>query len=49
MAQRQHATVLRAASRFDTAEIGNSNQGHLWGIDLAPGEKRALLEYLKTL
>jgi hypothetical protein len=35
--------------RFDTAEPGNSNQGHLWGTDLTPEQKRALLEYLKTL
>ncbi len=35
--------------RFDTAQPGNSNQGHLWGTDLAPAEKRALIEYLKTL
>ena len=27
---------------------GNGNQGHLWGTDLPEGEKRALIEYLKT-
>ena len=27
---------------------GNGNGGHLWGTDLAPDEKRALIEYLKT-
>ena len=36
-------------TRFDTAERGNSNAGHLYGTDLSPEEKRALLEYLKTL
>ena len=36
-------------SRFDTSFPGNSNQGHLWGVDLSPDEKKALLEYLKTL
>ncbi len=33
----------------DTAERGNGNQGHDYGIDLAPDDKNALLEYLKTL
>ncbi len=36
-------------TRLDTAQRGNSNQGHLWGTDLAPEQKRALLEFLKTL
>ena len=39
----------RVATRYDTTEPGNNNQGHLWGVDLKPAEKRALLEYLKTL
>jgi hypothetical protein len=39
----------RRGFRLDTREPGNSNTGHLWGIALAPEEKRALLEYLKTL
>ncbi len=34
---------------FDTTQPGNSNQGHLWGTDLAPEQKNALIEYLKTL
>lgn len=37
--------------RFDTAVPGNGNQGHegvRYGTELQPGEKRALLEYLKT-
>jgi hypothetical protein len=39
----------RHGVRYDTSQPGNSNQGHLWGTDLAPGDKRALIEYLKTL
>ena len=39
----------RAGTRFDTALPANSNAGHLWGTALAPEEKRALIEYLKTL
>ena len=27
---------------------GNGNGGHLWGTDLPPAEKRALIEHLKT-
>lgn len=33
----------------DTAVKGNSNQGHLFGTTLAEDDRRALLEYLKTL
>jgi hypothetical protein len=39
----------RSGTRYDTSVIGNSNQGHLWGTDLAPGQKEALVEYLKLL
>jgi hypothetical protein len=35
--------------RYDTNVPGNSNEGHLWGIDLSPDEKKALIEFLKTL
>lgn len=35
--------------RYDTAVQGNSNQGHLWGTQLPPDDKRAMLEYMKTL
>jgi mono/diheme cytochrome c family protein len=35
--------------RFDTSLPGNSNAGHSAGTDLNPDDKRALLEYLKTL
>lgn len=39
----------RSFYRFDTRERGNGNGGHLYGVDLSPREKEALLEYLKTL
>jgi mono/diheme cytochrome c family protein len=34
---------------FDTGLRGNGNGGHAYGTDLGEPEKRALLEYLKTL
>ncbi|RCW78533.1 cytochrome c [Paracoccus lutimaris] len=34
---------------YDTALPGNGNGGHLWGTDLPPAERDALLSYLKTL
>ncbi len=34
---------------FDTTLPGNANVGHLYGTTLPDGDKRALLEYLKTL
>lgn len=34
---------------FDTRKPGNSNRGHLYGTDLFPEEKDALVAYLKTL
>ena len=37
---------------FDTSKVGNGNQGHEgkeYGTELAPDQKRALLEYLKDL
>jgi hypothetical protein len=36
---------------YDTTAVGNGHQGHegpIYGTDLQPAEKRALLEYLKT-
>ncbi len=39
----------RFGTRFDTSEPGNGNQGHLYGTRLPEAEKRALLEYLKSL
>jgi hypothetical protein len=34
--------------KFDTAERGNGNGGHVYGTDLNEAEKDQLLEYLKT-
>lgn len=38
----------RAGWKLDVSERGNGNQGHLYGTDLPPDEKNALLEYLRT-
>jgi len=35
--------------RFDTKLRGNANTGHNYGADIGDVDKRALLEYLKTL
>jgi hypothetical protein len=35
-------------TRFDTRVPGNGNGGHVYGTDLTPDEKRALVEYMKT-
>lgn len=42
---------LQSSGRFlyDTAEPGKGNGGHLFGTDLAPDKKAALIEYLKSL
>ena len=34
---------------YDTTVPGNANTGHLYGIDLSPEQKEALVEYMKTL
>ncbi|NET54462.1 MAG: c-type cytochrome, partial [Merismopedia sp. SIO2A8] len=34
---------------YDTTVTANSNEGHLYGIDLPTEQKAALVEYLKTL
>lgn len=34
---------------FDTTLPGNWNKGHLWGTNLTPAEKDALVEYMKSL
>jgi hypothetical protein len=39
----------RTGSQYDTRLPGNSNAGHLYGIELTPARKKALIEYLKTL
>jgi hypothetical protein len=38
-----------SGSRHDVTEPGNGNAGHTYGSTLSAEEKRALLEYLKTL
>lgn len=35
--------------RYDTNVPGNSNQGHIYGVDLSVQDKTKLIEYLKTL
>jgi mono/diheme cytochrome c family protein len=35
--------------RYDTTLRGNSNGGHSYGTDLAPDDRRDLIEFLKTL
>lgn len=39
----------RFGSHFDVGVAGNDNGGHLWGTELSPEEKTALIEYMKTL
>jgi hypothetical protein len=39
----------RSGTLLDTTLPGNSNVGHLYGLDLPAEKKKALLEYLKTL
>jgi hypothetical protein len=34
---------------FDTSIRGNSNAGHLYGTDITEDDRKALIEYLKTL
>jgi hypothetical protein len=41
--------LVQSSFRYDTGEPGNSNQGHVYGTDLEPEQKEALLAYLKTL
>lgn len=36
-------------SVYDTTQPGRSNAGHTFGDDLTPAERRAVIEYLKTL
>ncbi|MBD2297728.1 cytochrome c [Nostoc sp. FACHB-190] len=35
--------------KFDTNEAGNSNSGHVYGTELSPADKDALVEYMKQL
>jgi hypothetical protein len=41
--------VDEGAYVFDTSGAGNSNSGHDYGSQLSAGQKRDLIEYLKTL
>ena len=43
------AEARRVGTYYDTARAGNSNAGHTYGTTLPPDDKKALLEYLKTL
>ena len=40
--------LVRKFTLFNTLEPGNGNGGHLYGTQLTPDEKDALVEYLKT-
>jgi len=39
----------RVGFKYDTSVAANSNQGHIYGTDLPNDDKKALIEYLKTL
>lgn len=39
----------RSYFKFNTALPGNSNEGHLYGVDLSSEDKAALVEYMKQL
>jgi len=39
----------RVGFKYDTSVEGNSNQGHIYGTDLSSENKKALIEYLKSL
>jgi hypothetical protein len=45
----QGAEAEHAGFRYDTGVAGNGNGGHLWGTALNPEDKRAMIEYMKTL
>jgi len=45
----QGGEAERIGFRYDTGVAGNSNAGHLWGTTLKSDDKRAMIEYLKTL
>ncbi|MES1172032.1 MAG: cytochrome c [Bacteroidota bacterium] len=42
------AEAERVGVPFDTRRPGNGNGGHRYGTDLAPADKNALIEFLKT-
>jgi hypothetical protein len=43
------AEAERVGLKYDTSVTANSHQGHLYGTDLSSDDKKALIEYLKTL
>jgi cytochrome c peroxidase len=43
------SNATRSFIEFDTRLKGNSNVGHVYGTTLSDQDRRALLEYLKTL
>lgn len=43
------AEAERVGFKYDTSVTANSNEGHLYGTDLSGEDKKALVEYLKTL
>lgn len=45
----QSEEARRVGFRFDTQVRGNGNQGHVYGTNLPPKDKLALIEYLKTM
>lgn len=45
----QMSSRTPGAFLFDTSVRGNSNAGHIYGTDLSEDDRRALIEYLKTL
>jgi hypothetical protein len=45
----QGPDAQRIGTPYDTSLRANGNGGHVFGTDLPPAEKDALLEYLKTL
>ena len=45
----QGPAATRAGWKHDVKVRGDGNQGHTYGVTLSPGEKQALLEYLKSL
>ncbi|QVL34854.1 hypothetical protein KIH39_05590 [Telmatocola sphagniphila] len=42
-------SVFEQRKYYDTSKPGRSNRGHTFGDDLTEGERKAVLEYLKTL
>jgi hypothetical protein len=43
------ASETPGAFKFDTTARGNSNAGHVYGTDMTEDDRKALIEYLKTL